>query len=297
MPVASCDRLLDCVRTDFPALAIRSAWVGESGWDNDVIIINDEYVFRFPKDDGVRLDVEIAVLNHLRGRITMPIPRIEFVGRSTPFVGYRKIHGTPLTTDACARLTRGVLNAIASDLARFLFEVHRAIPIELAETMGVVNDDPQGYLREARTLRGRLEDAATADFVESIISEAEETLAIQGPRSFLYNDLHGDNMAFDAHASRLNGIFDFGDIAIGDVHREFSPLHLLDPALLEATVASYRRSTGVQLSLRRMVLLQRLDRLSDLAETIDQPGNIEPEKVLRELRHWMNDPDIYTNLP
>ena len=289
------DRLLRWIRADFPALHIHSAELAEGGWDNDVIVINDELVFRFPRDDAIRLDVEVAVLNHLRGKTTLRIPVVEFVGRTGRYIGYRKIPGSALTRDDCGRLTPDARRVLADDLAEFLFELHEAIPVDLAAQLGVVTDDPTIYLREARTLHGRLEDAATADFIQVTLAEAERFFAVDAPRSFLYNDLHGDNMAFDTATGRLNGIFDFGDIAIGDLHREFSPLYRLSHALLEETVASYERLTRARLSLRRMVVLQRLDRLSDLAETIDQPGNPEPAKVLREIRDWAAELHIYSN--
>jgi hypothetical protein len=100
-------------------------------------------------------------------------------------------------------------------------------------------------------------------------------------------------MAFDASAGRLNGIFDFGDVAIGDLHREFGPLYRLNRDVLERTARNYEQLTGITLSLRRIVVIERVNSLSDLAETIDQPGNVVPGKVMAEINQWLREPDIY----
>jgi hypothetical protein len=89
-------------------------------------------------------------------------------------------------------------------------------------------------------------------------------------------------------------VYDFGDVAIGDLHREFGPLYRLDKKLLEATVARYEARAGVSLSLRRIVMIQRVDRLADLAMSIDDTSNPEVQTVFDEINEWRNELDVYT---
>ena len=258
------------------------------------MIVNDEYVFRFPTEPSTRLDVEIAVLNRLRGKTTLAIPNVAFIGRSANYMGYRIIHGSQLTTAIYRALSGSQRVEVAHDLARFLAEVHRAISVPDAAALGVQRDHPRAYLDEAVTIVGRIDDQDARSFVETTLRECESIVAAPGIESFLYNDLHGDNVGFDVERGRLNGVYDFGDIALGDLHREFGPLYRLDKELLKATVAKYELMTGVSLSLRRIVMIQRLDRLADLAMLFDDTGNPEIQRVFEEINDWRNELDIYT---
>jgi aminoglycoside 2''-phosphotransferase len=287
------DELLAYIRTDFPDLPIGSVRVVAHGWDHDVLDIDDTYIFRFPKDDDSRLPTEIRIVERLQGRTSLPIPHFEFVGRSATYVGYRKIQGGPLTPERCAQLSEADRDAVALQLATFLVEVHDAVPYMLAKDLGVVADSLHAYLREANAIRQRFSDPVIRDFINVTLDDFASMIVEPGPQTFLYNDLHGDNMAFDEHANRVVGVFDFGDAAIGDLHREFAPLYRMDRALLEHTVSHYQHMTGARLSLRRIIMIERVNRLSDLAETIDQPGNPEPGKVFAEIVEWNRELDLY----
>jgi aminoglycoside 2''-phosphotransferase len=286
------ERFLALIRADFPSLEIRDARLVTNGWDNDVVIVNEEYVFRFPAEPSARFDVEIAVLNKLRGGTTLAIPVVEFIGRSAQYIGYRTVRGTELTAAVYAGLSEGRRTRLARDFAQFLAEVHRAISVREAVSLGVPREDPRAYLDESRRVVGRIADAGLRTFVEDTLDEYEQMWRDPGIESFLYNDLHGDNVGFDVDQGCLNGVYDFGDVAIGDLHREFGPLYRLDKGLLEATVAEYESMMGVSLSLRRIVMIQRLDRLADLATLIDDVGNPEIQRVFDELNDWRNEPDI-----
>jgi len=287
------DHLLRLIKADFPALDIRTSRLATNGWDNDVVIVNEEYVFRFATEPHTPLDVEMAVLNRLRDKTTLAIPHVEFIGRSATYMGYRMIRGSQLTTPIYRALSASQRTMLARDLARFLVEVHRALSVQDAVSLGVRHENARSYLEEAMTVVHRIDDQNARSFVETTLRECEEIVAASGIESFLYNDLHGDNVGFDVERGCLNGVYDFGDIAIGDIHREFGPLYRLDKELLEATVACYEQMTGVSLSLRRIVMIQRLDRLADLAMLFGDTGNPEVQKVFEEINEWRNELDIY----
>jgi aminoglycoside 2''-phosphotransferase len=291
------ERLVGHIRADFPSLAIDSARLVTSGWDHDVIILNEDLVFRFPRDDDVDLGREIAVLNALRGKTMLAIPRIEYVGTSARYVGYRMLRGQPLTSDRYARRSDVEKAKVADDLARFLFEIHSAISVARARSFGLKLDDHESYVREAAGLRARVGDPALVLFIDDTIQEASSRLRLPAPQAFLYNDLHGDNMAFDEIDGRLNGIFDFGDVAYGDINRDFATLYYIDRTLMEATAAAYERTSGLMLSRRRMILWYRLERFADLAELVNLPGSQETERIVREINRCMAEPALYSDNP
>ena len=85
---------LDHLKQAYPDLGASKAEFAAEGQNNDVLIVNDEFVFRFPRhDDGVgRLETECAVLNGIRPYITsVEVPDPMFTDLFSP--AGKSIHG------------------------------------------------------------------------------------------------------------------------------------------------------------------------------------------------------------
>jgi aminoglycoside 2''-phosphotransferase len=95
------DRLISRIKEIYPDLKIKKSERNNFGQNNDVLIINDLFVFRFPKyNEGIEnLAREILLLNMLENKITVPIPSplytsldVKLVGMA--FAGYRSLEGS-----------------------------------------------------------------------------------------------------------------------------------------------------------------------------------------------------------
>ena len=77
------------------------------------MLVDDEWVFRFPRRSGVEeaLEVEIALLPTLAAALPVDVPSFEYISRDPLFVGYRLIRGEPLV-DEDADGVRAVLDAL-----------------------------------------------------------------------------------------------------------------------------------------------------------------------------------------
>ena len=64
----------------YPELEIDSAYINEIGQNNDVLIVNDKIVFRFPKyEQGIKqLRQETKLLEKIRPNITLQIPEPKY---------------------------------------------------------------------------------------------------------------------------------------------------------------------------------------------------------------------------
>ena len=96
------------VESQFPALAPARIEPFGVGWDNTAYLVNGSAVFRFPRRQMAvpLLENECRVLPRLAGRLTLPVPRPEWVGTPTaeygwPFAGYPMLPGR--TADRGAR--------------------------------------------------------------------------------------------------------------------------------------------------------------------------------------------------
>ena len=112
------------IRQLAPEVSVSSVSINREGLLNDVVIINGELVFRFPKQEyGLRhLKDEVRILRLLRNHITLDIPSPLY--ESDDCLAYRMIAGETLRRDMLMRLTEDDQQAIADQLAQFLKQLH-----------------------------------------------------------------------------------------------------------------------------------------------------------------------------
>jgi aminoglycoside phosphotransferase (APT) family kinase protein len=169
------------------------------GWDSAAFLVDGRWVFRFPKRADVvpHLRAEIAVLP----RLTLPvaIPRFTFVVDGPPlFVGYERLPGVPL--DQVPDADPAVVFA---DVERALAALH-ATPIEgpVAEVRGWDAPDPPD------------------DLEHPVLARAAAWLAAHpaepAPPVPCHDDLGAEHVLVDPATSRVTGLIDWGDLALGD---------------------------------------------------------------------------------
>lgn len=110
------------IRANFPRLDLVSARLNSDGLMNDVVVINNELVFRFAKNDHAHalLAYEAQLLPIIGRSVSVPVPRIDhytdtylhFVA-GTPLYRHTPLHASPATQDW-----------LAHELATFLQELH-----------------------------------------------------------------------------------------------------------------------------------------------------------------------------
>jgi hypothetical protein len=67
------------IQADVPALRVASARMNSDGMMNDVVLVNDNLVFRFAKNEPAKtlLAYEAQLLQVIERYVTVPVPRIE----------------------------------------------------------------------------------------------------------------------------------------------------------------------------------------------------------------------------
>ncbi|HEU5235758.1 MAG TPA: phosphotransferase, partial [Pyrinomonadaceae bacterium] len=113
-------------------LTRESLSLNQEGLLNDIVIVNNELVFRFPKADYAfkQLKDEAGILRLLQNHITLQIPAPIY--ESNDVLAYRLIPGEALRRDLLLRLPESDQQAIADQLAQFLKELHN-VPVAEAD--------------------------------------------------------------------------------------------------------------------------------------------------------------------
>jgi aminoglycoside phosphotransferase (APT) family kinase protein len=207
----------------------------DAGYDFEVLIVDDEWVFRFPRRSRVvaALEVEIALLPELAPTLPCAVPSFEHIVREPVIcVGYRAIQGEQLSPESAPEL--------AGDVGLFLSALH-TFDVNRAQALGVEWPDwQQSY------------DAQCAEFerlVASRLDRAERAAAAQMFRDgidaldgfepvLLHADLGPEHLL--CANGRLAGVIDWGDVRIGDPALDLAwLLHGTQPTFVKALAERY----------------------------------------------------------
>lgn len=237
------------------------------GWENVVLDTPDGWIVRFPRDEDVALDREVALLARLAGRLPVPIPRVVRTGRTSRFMVYRRLDGAPLDPTAFEVAPPLVRDRVAADLARFLAAMHSAVTADEIAELGVppVADDAFRSL-DPRALPKQLQDryaAVRADFDRRLRSGRHRVL--------LHNDFHAGNLVLDAPLGRLAGVWDFSCVSTGDPSLDFRYL-CSHPELATRTASAYAARTGLEIDLGLASSALTLEGVSDALEEGRDPA-------------------------
>jgi aminoglycoside phosphotransferase (APT) family kinase protein len=174
----------------------------EDGYDFKVLLVGDEWVFRFARRPGVipALETEIALLPVLAPALPVAVPRFEHVSHEPAFVVYRLIHGEPLV-DEDPDGVRAFLTALHGFDARGL-----GVPAPTwSEAYGAQCAE---FERAVAPLLDPDERARAA----TLFAEVETLVGFEP--ALVHGDLGPEHLL--CRGGRLVGVIDWGDARIGD---------------------------------------------------------------------------------
>jgi aminoglycoside 2''-phosphotransferase len=216
------------IREICPELVIENVSLNSAGLLNDVVIVNDELVFRFVKRDFGYKDPreEANLLGFLSKYITLPIPEPFY--QSADALAYRLISGEALRRDVLMRLSEDDRQAVADQLAQFFKELHN-VPVDEVSGFELPKADAlmkyEGWVNAYERIREKvfpflmphIRDWATEHF-ESQLSERSN---FEYELKMVDTDIPPYHIIFDGQKKRISGIIDFGCAGLGDPAIDF----------------------------------------------------------------------------
>ena len=228
----------DLVRASFPELDCASVEPLDTGFDNTAFLIDQRYVFRFPRRQVAvaLLEIESRFLQKWGKRLSLPVPQPDWVAEPSPaygwpFAGYKLLAGT---TACRANLSTQQRAANAELLGLFLKGLHE-IPLTDCRDIGLRGDvfnkfdhqklktEGRKYLAEAHEL-GLVADPAA---VENIF-QFPDSLVENGTRAVVHGDLYGRHILVDDRRSAC-GVIDWGDVHAGNPAVDLVVVHSFLP--------------------------------------------------------------------
>jgi len=232
------ERARALVEAQFPELAPARLEVLGRGWDNLALLVNGEWVFRFPQRElaGDLMRHEVAALGAIAGDLPLAVPEPSLVGRPEGdyphvFCGYRMLEGrTACSVDPVTVADEANARAVGE----FLRALHGVEP---------ARELPGDLIRRA-DLEYRLERvleklAAIAPTVPDVDVEALGVAARElartspwgGEPRLVHGDLYARHLLVDREG-RVSGVIDWGDVHRGDPALDLSIAYGFFPAVL-----------------------------------------------------------------
>lgn len=226
------EKYIQKIHHDFPRFLISSIQITGEGDNSIAFIINENYIFRFPKRKEVKKQIqrEIAVLPKIKSSLNLSIPHFEFISPEINFVGYKIIPGTPLTFKIYNSLNKKQQAYINQSIGSFLSQLHHTDMDALnhcnLETMDPCEEYSDNFRKAKKYIYPHISKSKqkiiTRVFTEYLCNSEN----FKYTPALIHNDFSADHILFDTESKLLTGIIDFGDIAIGDP--DYDLMYLLD---------------------------------------------------------------------
>jgi aminoglycoside 2''-phosphotransferase len=218
------------IKVIFPNLEISTLRVNTDGLINDVFIVNEDLVFRFPRnsDWGVKLFTnEIKIIELARKYVEIPLPQYEY--KAEDLAVYRYIKSDALRREDILKLARKEQAEIAARLAVFLKQFHEIPPSELKQNkiaQSDVNRSRETWLELFENVKKELFPSMMPHVRESIGEHFAPILADKNFMDYEPRLINGDivpyHIIYDRRRKQINGIIDFGTAGIGDAAADFA---------------------------------------------------------------------------
>lgn len=202
----------------FPELELRSLRLLGEGWDMTVWLVDDRWVFRFPRREMVipGLMNEIAYLPRLASLLPLPIPNPIHLGQ--PSAGYHwPFYGAPFLPGrelADAELDDAACVALARPLGEFLRTLHRSnldadLPLD-----PVRRADMTFRVPKTRERLAQLDDLGLwkAPPEAHDVIDAAVRLGPPEPTAVVHGDLHLRHLLVDDHG-QPTAVIDWIDLS------------------------------------------------------------------------------------
>ncbi len=244
------------IQDHFPDFSFRNARLIDSSFANVVVVLDDDWIFRFPRREWRRaaFSRELRLLRRLRQCTAVKVPEYVYVAPDQSFGGYKMLKGVELGPGLFQSQDRSIQESVAEQFADLLGALH-GLTSELAGGGRTWRNQPNwryssSYFREQRkylihkldpTLLARLDS-----FYEGF-ARAEV-----GPEQLIHGDLDYHHVLLEPETGTL-GVIDFGDARLGDPAQDLALLYAYPEWVTPYALGRYRRPQDPGLTRRALL--------------------------------------------
>jgi aminoglycoside 2''-phosphotransferase len=220
---------LDQIKAAMPELIINDLQFNSDGLANEVIIVNRQRIFRFPKNDWAKtaLQHEIKILDLTRNYVDVRLPLFDI--RQEEMVSYELIPGEALLQWDILRQDQATQDRLAETIAQFLFQLHTVPQAELDKVdipPSDTNRSPEDWLKLYEDVQQMVFPLMMSDakvWTRRLFAPLVQDHSFMDYQPVLMNgDLGPYHILCDWPAGQITGIIDFGTAGRGDPAADFA---------------------------------------------------------------------------
>lgn len=232
------------IQEKYPEFSKSSFKADNSGWDNFVIKVDNEYIFRFPRDEGAyrTIKMEYAVLGYLNNELpnNIKVPKFIFsnLREDYPFVGYKMIKGEFLSKELFERLTDEEKDKFIDNMISFINILH-SLDIDKHELDHV--EPISNYKMRYNEFKEKCFKYFDNELIEKTNKLFNNYFNNKEMHTFKPTIVHGD-LSTD-HIILTDdgiGIIDFGDTRVFDPAYDFSWVFQIDENIFDGVIEKYK---------------------------------------------------------
>lgn len=234
---------LQTIKDNFPKLKFNTSELITSGFDDDVVILDQKVVFSFPKqklDCSEKFQKELKILPLLNEIVTLPIPNFIYIPKDKTFAGYKYVPGVPFVKKFVRKLSVKKKDGCAKQIAVFLSQLH-SFSITKARKNGVAEAWDEKDARKFYIKRARIVFKYLAYDFQSLKKMIDtHPMKETKKKALIHQDFTSEHILFDPKIEKIKGIIDFGDVEIADPAIDISKLWGYGEEFLDMVLVYYK---------------------------------------------------------
>lgn len=253
---------LSKIRKEFPELKWKKAEHNIQGWDHYVIILDNKYVFRFPRTKHYleRLENEISLLEYLKEKVKISIPQYTHVAKDKSFAGYKLIPGYQLKKKIFKFVSDKTRHILAKQISDFLSTLHKT-PMKVATKYSTKKVDTQKMYKELVLKTNKWVMPRLSKRNQLVVNDffKEFKNYLKFPNNvFTHNDLYSSHILLSKNKKYISGIIDFADRRMDDPARDFTELWDYGNDFIQEVYKNYKGPKDKDFLMRSMMYYKRI---------------------------------------
>ena len=227
----------------YPEFSNHNFKADNYGWDNFVIKIDDEFIFRFPKRESSfrTIEMEDDILKELNRKLPKNIKVPEYIYKNLetdyPFVGYEMIKGQFLSKELFDSMTNEEKDIFINNMMTFINTLHsldiNTFNLDVVDGLSNYKERYSEFKDKCfNSFDDNLKDITNNLFNNYFNDEKMQLFR----KTIIHGDLSTDHIIVTSDGI---GIIDFGDTRVFDYTYDFQWLYLLDKEKLGKALKQY----------------------------------------------------------
>lgn len=194
---------------------IKSYKVINVGGENLVIEINDDWIFRFPRNQilGDKMKRQLNFLASFSKISPLEVPSLKYIEQD--FIGYKKIPGRPLYKTNLKKLTEEERTIIAEQIGLFLKALHNYKDKHIDFDTGYLVMRKEDYKSCPKVIARYLTTSEKNALNVRLRRIANNLLNFEKPTTIIHGDFYFYNIIWDAEKKKITGVIDWSNAGLG----------------------------------------------------------------------------------